>query len=88
MESKISRSTSSTSHIKEKRSRKGVVRRGKRKQKEEKLIIFSTNSEGLKSKINSFKHEIRKSGAAIFTLQETHFTGKKNEAVINRIRYI
>ena len=73
---KTSRSSSSTSCLKTKRSKNKKIRRGKRKQKEEKLIVFSCNSGGLKSKINSFKHEITKSGAAIFTIQETHFTKK------------
>ena len=75
VESKKS-SISTTSHIITQRSEKKKIRRGRGKHKEEKLTIFSSNSEGLRSKINSFKHEIRKSNAAIFTIQETHFMKK------------
>ena len=38
--------------------------------------MFSANSEGLKSKIESLKSEIKELNAAIFTIQETHHTRK------------
>ena len=42
------------------------------KNKIENLSIFSTNAAGLKNKIESFKNELQKSNAAIFT----HFNKK------------
>jgi hypothetical protein len=51
-------------------------KRGRGKKKETSLNIFSTNSAGLKSKIQSFKHEIKTTNSAIFTAQETHFVKK------------
>ena len=40
------------------------------------MNILSTNAASLKSKIKSFKHELRRSGAGVFTLQETHYAIK------------
>ena len=59
--------------------RKKKVKRGGRKvnkTKNEKLNILSANSQGLKQKIPSLKHEIRNLNAAVFTIQETHFRKK------------
>lgn len=58
-----------------KKKRKGV-KRGKGRQKETSLNIFSTNCAGLKSKLQNCKDEIKSCDAGIFTLQETHFQKK------------
>ena len=58
---------------------KKKTKRGGRKYKKYKnqsLIILSANSEGLKSKIESLKYELKTLNAAIFTLQETHLSRK------------
>ena len=57
-------------------SMKKVVQRGKHNRKIVKLNIFSTNAASLKSKIKSFRSELRRSNAGAFTLQETHYTKK------------
>ena len=65
--------------------RKNKVKRGGRKYKKynsEILTMFSTNAAGLKCRLESFKDEIRKSNAAIFTIQESHFR-KKGKLKIN-----
>ena len=49
----------------------------------EMLTIFSTNSAGLKSKLASFKNELKSTKAAIFTVQETHFNKKGKLKVEN-----
>ena len=38
--------------------------------------MFSTNAASLKSKVKSFKSELKRSLAGIFTLQETHYATK------------
>ena len=55
---------------------KYIVKRGKKKHKETELIILSTNAASLKSKLKSFKSELKRSQAGIFTLQETHMSTK------------
>ena len=40
------------------------------------MNIFSTNSAGLKNKIQSFKSELKYFNGSIFTIQETHFKRK------------
>ena len=57
-------------------SNKYIVKRGKKKHKETELIILSTNAASLKSKLKSFKSELKRSQAGIFTLQETHMSSK------------
>ena len=39
-------------------------------------MIFSTNAASLKSKLKSFKNELKRSKAGVFTLQETHYSTK------------
>ena len=58
------------------KSRKTRTKRGGRKYRNQSLVMFSANSEGLKSKIESLKSEIKELNAAIFTIQETHHTRK------------
>ena len=53
-----------------------IVKRGKPKNKVTSLIILSTNAASLKSKLKSFKHELKRSLAGVFTLQETHYATK------------
>jgi exonuclease III len=38
--------------------------------------MFSTNAASLNSKLKSLKHELKRSKASVFTLQETHYTTK------------
>ena len=38
--------------------------------------MFSTNAASLKSKLKSFKSELKRSKAGLFTLQETHYSRK------------
>ena len=45
--------------------------------------MFSTNAAGLKCKMQSFKNQIKKPNAAIFTIQESHFGKKGNLKVEN-----
>ena len=45
------------------------------------LKIFSTNAASLKSKLKSFRSELKSSNAGIFTLQESHYTKKGRVAV-------
>ena len=52
------------------------TKRGKKKHKESKLCIMSTNAAQLKGKIKSFKSELETSKAAVFTVQETHYSTK------------
>ena len=44
---------------------------------------MSTNAASLKSKLPSFKRELERSGAGIFTLQETHFSNKGKLSIDN-----
>ena len=64
--------------------KKKKVKRGGRKfqKKNQPLIVFSTNAAGLKSKIQSLKNELSNSNAAVFTIQESHFS-KKGKLKIN-----
>ena len=55
---------------------KRVVKRGKRNSKNAKLNIVSTNAASLRSKLKSFRSELKRSKAAVFTLQETHYATK------------
>ena len=58
------------------KSKKKRTKRGGKKYKNQSLVILSANCEGLKPKTQSLKNEIKTLNAAIFTLQETHFTRK------------
>ena len=40
------------------------------------MNIFSTNAASLKSKIKSFKSELKRCNAGVFTIQETHYSTK------------
>ena len=40
------------------------------------MNIFSTNAAGLKNKLQSLKNELKSLNAAIFTIQESHFSKK------------
>ena len=62
--------------LKEPKEKKKKIKRGGKKFKNQSLVIFSANSEGLKPKIESLKHEIKSLNAAIFTIQETHHSRK------------
>ena len=62
--------------LEESKSKKKKIKRGGKKFKNQCLVIFSANSEGLKPKIESLKHEIKSLNAAIFTIQETHHSIK------------
>ena len=62
--------------LEQSKSRKIKTKRGGRKYKNQSLVIFSANSEGLKPKLESLKSEIKELNAAIFTIQETHHTRK------------
>ena len=55
--------------------KKKKINRGKKK-KESELCIMSANAAQLKGKIISFKSELKKSNAGIFTVQESHFPTK------------
>ena len=61
-----------------KKKNKKRVKRGGRKfnKKNESFTIFSTNAAGLKKKVHSLKNEIKKSNAAVFTIQESHYNKK------------
>ena len=65
--------------------KKHKVKRGgrKHKKKTESLIIFSSNAQGLKSKIQSLKSELKSSNAGGFTIQESHFRKKGKLKVDN-----
>ena len=62
-------------HIKPKQNQR-IIKRGKQKQKTTNLTMFSNNLASLRAKLKSFKMEIKRVDAAIFTLQETHSTSK------------
>ena len=64
--------------LKKNKTKGRKTKRGGRKfrHKTENLVIFSTNSAGLKSKADSLKNEVNTLKAAIFTIQETHFKKK------------
>ena len=49
--------------------------------------MFSTNAADIKSKLKSFKHEIKRSNAGIFTVQETHFATKGKIQVENFVTF-
>ena len=53
-----------------------ITKRGKRKQNETTLNIFSLNVFSLKPKLKSFKNELKRTNSSIFTLQETHYKTK------------
>ena len=48
------------------RNKKKKIRRGGNKNKNQELVIFSTNAAGLKSKIQSLKNELKSVSASIF----------------------
>ena len=52
------------------------MKRGIKNKKETSLNIFSTNCASLAAKVKSLKSELIRTGASIFTLQETHFKTK------------
>ena len=58
-----------------KSSHKKKINRGK-KNKEADLCIISANAAQLKGKISSFKSELKKANAGIFTMQESHYVTK------------
>ena len=43
--------------------------------------MFSSNAASLKSKLKSFKSELKRSNASIFTLQETHYSTKGQQKI-------
>ena len=47
------------------------------------MNIFSTNAASLRSKLKSFKYEIKRCKSDLFTLQETHFVKKGNVVIEN-----
>ena len=66
---------------KNKQKPKKIVKRGKNKNRETTLNIFSTNAASLSAKLNSLKSELKRCQASLFTLQETHYS-KKGKVVI------
>ena len=58
--------------------RKRVKRGGRKHNKSEPLVIFSSNAAGLKLKAHSLKNVIQELNVGIFTIQETHFPKKGN----------
>ena len=60
-----------------------TVKRGKRQNKVASLNIFSNNAASLKSKLKSFKHELKQTDAGLFTIQETHFPSKGKVEIEN-----
>ena len=54
-----------------------------KREKEIELCIVSANAAQLKGKINSFKSELTKSNAGIFTIQESHYSTKGKVQVEN-----
>ena len=60
---------------------KRLVKRGKRKSKDTKLNIFSTNAASLRSKFKSFRSELKRSNTGVFTLQETHYATKEKVVI-------
>ena len=59
-----------------KKTKKKKIRRGGKKFKTQSFVMISTNSAGLKSKMESLKNEVKSLNAAVFTVQETHFNKK------------
>ena len=59
-----------------KTNKRNKIKRGGKKNKNQALVLFSANAEGLKTKIESLKNEITSLDVAIFTIQETHFSKK------------
>ena len=70
-------------------NKKHKVKRGgrKHKKKTESLIIFSSNAQGLKSKIQSLKSELKSSNAGVFTIQESHFR-KKGKLKLDNFEFL
>ena len=56
--------------------RKQTKRGGRKFNRKHHLTIFSCNAAGLKGKLLSLRNEIKESNAAIFTVQETHYSEK------------
>ena len=52
------------------------IKRGKGKNNESRLCVFSTNAAQLKGKLDSFKSELKYSKVGVFTVQETHYKSK------------
>ena len=59
------------------------INRGKNKNKESELIMMSTNAAQLKGKLKSFKNELKRSNAGLFTVQETHYATKGKVQIEN-----
>ena len=60
-----------------KNNEKRKIKRGKGKNNESRLCVFSTNAAQLKGKLDSFKNnELKYSNVGVFTVQETHFNSK------------
>ena len=57
------------------------MKRGRNRDKDIFLNIFSTNAASLKSKLKSLKQELKRCNSYIFTLQETHYV-KKGKVMI------
>ena len=66
--------------LKQKKQKRKTKRGGRKHKKNniQEMVIFSTNAEGMKHKLQSLNNEIKSSKIAIFTLQETHFRKKGN----------
>ena len=62
---------------------KKKINRGGKKKKESLLCMMSTNAAQLKGKLNSFKCELKRANAALFTVQETHYATKGKVQVEN-----
>ena len=59
---------------------KQIVKRGKNKNRETSLNIFSTNAASLSAKLNSLKSELKRCQSSLFTLQETHYSRKRKSS--------
>ena len=69
--------------VKKQKLPKKKINRGKKKTKETELIIMSTNAAQLKGKLKSFKSELKRSNAGLFTVQETHCATKGKVEIEN-----
>jgi hypothetical protein len=62
---------------------KKKINRGFKKKKDSQLCMFSTNAAQLKGKLNSFKSELKRTNAGLFTVQETHYAAKGKVQIEN-----
>ena len=83
LESETMKDKENNKNTKNKNRNKKKTKRGNKKRKVSELCIVSTNAAQLKGKLNSFKSELKRCDAGIFTVQESHYSTKGKVQVEN-----